>query len=130
MLLTLLLVTALVAQLSTASAVVKRIVTPVVDDGIVLNFALTIGYLQLAFYRDVLSQFGSQDFLTAGFPTQFYGNLLGIYSDELEHITFLNDALLAVSGTPTVELEYNFPVIDVQSSVALASVFAGFVTST
>ena len=126
---TLLLVTAFVAHLSFASRVAKRVFTPVVDDGIILNYALTIAYLQRALYRDGLAKFGRQDFLEAGYPDPFYDNLLEIYVDELTQATFLTDALLAASLQPTVELEYNFPMIDVQSYVTLASVFSGLGTS-
>ncbi len=127
MLLTLVLLIAI--HFAVSFALTKRVFTPVVDDGIILNYVLTIEYLQLALYRDTLAQFGRADFQAAGFPDPFYDSLLAIYSDELNQISVLSDALLAVSIPPTVSLEYIFPMMSFDSSVTLASVFSGLATS-
>ena len=123
--LTLLLVAILGACVCITSPLTKRVSAPAVDDGIVLNYALTLEYLQRAFYREGLAMFGREDFQLAGYPDPFYDNLLEIYLDELTHVTFLTGALLAAAIQPTVELEYAFPMMDVQSFVTLASVFEG-----
>ena len=126
---TLILVTALAARLYVSSPVIKPISTPAVDDGVILNYALSLEYLQRAFYRDGLAMFSRQDFQVAGYPDPFYDHLLEIYLDELTHVTFLTGALLAAAVQPTVELEYSFPMVNVQSFVTLASVFEGLGTS-
>ena len=127
--LTLILLTALAAHLCASSPFVKRISTPAVNDGVILNYALFLEYLQRAFYRDGLAMFSRQNFQAAGYPDPFYDNLLEIYLDELTHVTFLTGALLAAAIQPTVELDYRFPMVDVQAFVTLASVFEGLGTS-
>lgn len=117
------------ACLGASSPIVKRFFAPIVDDGIILNYALTIKYLEQAFYREGLAMFNRQDFHLAGYPDPFYDNLLEIYLDELTHVTILTGVLLAAAIQPTVELEYSFPMVDVQSFVTLASVFEGLGTS-
>ena len=74
--------------------------------------------------------FSRQDFNLAGYPDPFYDTLLEIYLDEMTHVTFLTGALLAAAIQPTVELEYSFPMVDVQSFVTLASVIENFGIST
>lgn len=123
MLFTLVLATVLGSHLCISSPVVKRVVEPVVDDGIILNYVLTLKYLERAFYRDGLAMFTRQDFNVAGYPDPFYDNLLETYLDELTHVTFLTGALLAADIQPVVELEYNFPMVDALSFVTLASFF-------
>ena len=116
-------VTVLVAQLCIASPIVIGPSSIAIDDGTVLNYLLTFKYLERAFYRDGLAIFSRQDFNIAGYPDPFYDNLLEIYFQELTHVAFLTGALLATPVQPTIELEYTFPMLDVQSFVALASVF-------
>ena len=74
---------------------------------------------------DALSNFTQADFIAAGFPDPFYANLMEIYFDEQTHVTFLSTALAAAGVTPTVELQYTFPVTDVMSFVTLSSVLEG-----
>lgn len=129
MLFALFLVTVLLVQLCISSPIVQRLSSITVDDGTILNYALTLEYLERAFYRDGLAMFSRQDFQLAGYPDLFYDNLLEIYLQELTHVTFLTGALLAAGVQPTVELEYSFPMVDAQSFVTLASVFESLGTS-
>ena len=101
----------------------KRISTPVVDDGIILNYALTLEHLKTAFYQYGLAMYGQGDFLSAGFEDPFYDTLLQIYLDGLTHVTFWTGALWAAGIEPTVELQYSFPVADPESFVTMAGVF-------
>lgn len=103
----------------------KRVSTPKVDDGIILNYALTLEYLERAFYREGLANFTKKDFVAAGFEDPFYANLQEIYFDEQTHVSFLDGALKAAKITPTVELQYTFPYTDVASYIGLSSVLEG-----
>ena len=121
--------TALVACLAIASPIEKRVMTPMVNDGIILNYALTLEYLERAFYRGGIANFTDADFVAAGFADPFYANLMEIYSDEKTHVAFLSGALEAAGVTPTVELEYAFPYTDPKSFITLSTVLEGVGTS-
>ena len=118
-------VASLAASLSFANPIDKRVSTPKVNDGIILNYALTLEYLERAFYRGALAKFTHQDFVQAGFEDPFYTNLQQIYYDEQTHVSFLSGALQAAKVTPTVELQYSFPYTDVASFITLSSVLEG-----
>lgn len=120
-----LLVTALAIGKASTSSLPKRVSAPLVDDGIILNFALTLEFLQRAFYEGALAQFTQADFVAAGLEDPFFANLQAIYFDERSHVEFLTFALLTAGIEPTSELEYEFPYTDVASFVGLASVIEG-----
>lgn len=113
------------ASLALATPIDKRVSTPKVDDGIILNYALTLEYLERAFYRGALEKFSEADFTAAGFPSPFYENLNTIYFDEQTHVSFISGALTTAGITPTVELQYKFPYTDVKSFLTLSSVLEG-----
>lgn len=120
---------ALVFGLTLASPinVEKRntVYAPTVDDGIILNYALTLEYLERKFYQEALQKFSRNDFKSAGFADPFYDNLLEIYEDEKTHVTVIDGALKAAKITPTNELVYDFGLTNVQSFVVLSSVLEG-----
>lgn len=103
-------------------AVVK---TPKVNDGIILNYALTLEFLERKFYAGALAKFSQKDFIDAGFPDPFYRNLKQIYFDEKTHVSFLVEALAEAKIVATKELVYKFPYTDVKSFITLASVLEG-----
>jgi len=113
----------LAASFSAAAPVERRLPTPTgITDITILNYALTLEYLERAFYRGGLATFSEADFVAAGFPDPFYANLKEVYSDEQTHVSFLAGALGAAA---TVELEYTFPYTDPKSFVGLSSVLEG-----
>lgn len=101
------------------------VTTPVVDDGIILNYALTLEYLERKFYQEGLAIFSKKDFQKAGFADPFYKNLKTIYFDEQTHVDFLAGALTAAGYTPTNELKYKFGFKTPREFVTLASVLEG-----
>jgi hypothetical protein len=48
----------------------------------ILNYALTLEYLERKFYQEGLANYTEQDFCNAGFSKSFYKNLVEIYEDE------------------------------------------------
>ncbi|KAI9813669.1 MAG: hypothetical protein M1827_003740 [Pycnora praestabilis] len=116
---------ALNAGFSVAGPIAKRVATPAVNDGIILNYALTLEYLERKFYQEGLANYTQADFVAAGFPDPFYGNLQEIYQEEQTHVAFLTTALEAAGIQPVEELTYKFGVSDVTSFVTLSSVLEG-----
>lgn len=92
---------------------------------IVLNYALTLEYLERKFYQDGLANYTQAQFVAAGFADPFYTNLKQIYYDEQTHVKFISGALEAANITPTNELQYTFGVTDPKSFVTLSSVLEG-----
>lgn len=91
-------------------------------DGFILNFALTLEYLQRAFFESGLANFTESDFANAGFEDTFYPNLQQVYFDEQSHVSFLHNTLVAANTQPTAALKYDLPYTDVSSFAALAAV--------
>ncbi|KAL2883670.1 hypothetical protein SGCOL_000815 [Colletotrichum sp. CLE4] len=90
----------------------------------ILNYALTLEYLERKFYEEGLANYTEADFCKyAGeVGEKFYKNLKTIYEDEKTHVDFLKGALGA-SAIP--EPTFDFPVSDADSFLALASVLEG-----
>lgn len=63
------------------------------SDAQILNYALTLEYLESTFYNQTLAKFSSKDFADAGLPDYFYGDLQEIAKDEATHVSFLSGAL-------------------------------------
>ncbi|KAL9035889.1 MAG: hypothetical protein Q9180_004611 [Flavoplaca navasiana] len=101
------------------------VTTPTVNDGIILNYALTLEYLERKFYMEGLANYTQADFVAAGFEDPFYENLKEIYFDEQVHVQYLSDALEAAGITPTNELVYSFGTTNPMQFVTLSSVLEG-----
>jgi hypothetical protein len=76
----------LAAGLTAAALVEQRDVAmdfnPPGGDVTILNYALTLEYLERKFYQEGLANYTQADFVAAGFPDPFYANLCEIYYDE------------------------------------------------
>lgn len=84
-------VLALEAVYSLASPVVKKANYDPLPGGDIdiLNYALTLEYLERKYYREGLANYTEADFLGAGFTQDFYKNFLVIRSDEEVRHQFL-----------------------------------------
>ncbi|KAJ7833999.1 ferritin-like domain-containing protein [Mycena leptocephala] len=86
-----------------------------VSDPQLLNFALTLEHLESAFYCQALACFSPSNFVAAGFPEW-------ISDHEDTHVNFLSTALTTAGAQAVSPCEYNFPITDVTSFVALSAV--------
>jgi len=96
-----------------------------VNDGFILNYALTLEHLEDTFYRTGLKKFTKKDFAKAGFDASFYENLLEVAYDERTHVAFLTGALKAAGVKPVEECTYNFGFTSPESFIATAAVLEG-----
>ncbi|KAF4962162.1 hypothetical protein FSARC_9736 [Fusarium sarcochroum] len=108
---------------SAAPAMEKR--ASQINDGVILNYALTLEHLEDNFYRQGLSNFTEKDFADAGYDSTFYKNIKKVSSDETAHVDFLTKGLKAAGVTPVKECTYSFGVTDVKSFLATASILEG-----
>lgn len=75
---------ALEASLAMAGPVVKKADYDPLPGGDIdiLNYALTLEYLERKFYREGLQKYSASDFQSAGCKEEFYENLVRIKEDE------------------------------------------------
>ncbi|KAG8668474.1 hypothetical protein FPOAC2_07761 [Fusarium poae] len=106
-----------------APAIQKR--ESAINDGVILNYALTLEHLENQFYLQGLSNFTEKDFADAGYDSTFYNNIKKVSSDETAHVDFLTKGLKAAGVTPVEKCTYSFGVTDVKSFLATASVLEG-----
>src|SRR5271154_2321586 len=80
----------------------------------ILNFALTLEYLESAFYNVK----GKEVSLTG--TAKSYATMFG--EQEAQHVTALTSAIKALGGTPVKKPQFVFPVSNEKTFLALASV--------
>ncbi|KAI1329069.1 ferritin-like domain-containing protein [Xylariaceae sp. FL0255] len=91
-------------------------------DTTILNYALTLEYLERRFYQEGVANYTEAEFCDAGLPQDVYANLMTIYYDEQQHVSFLSTAL----GKSAVhEATYSFPSTTASEFLALAAVLEG-----
>lgn len=64
-----------------------------IDDTDVLNYALTLEYLESNFYAGALNNFTQDDFINDGLPVWARGRFEQIAAHEKAHVVLLNNAL-------------------------------------
>lgn len=115
--------TAFAALAAAAPVVDKR--QSAINDGVILNYALTLEHLENAFYKEGLSKFSEADFDAAGVYPGFYNNLKEISFDEQTHVDFLTTALTAAGVVPVEACTYNFGAKDAATFLAIDNVLEG-----
>ncbi len=83
-------------------------------DAEILNFALTLEYLEAAFYTKKAAEVGLSG------QAKTYAKQFG--DEETAHVAALTAAIRALGGTPVKEPKFVFPVTSQASFLALASV--------
>jgi rubrerythrin len=73
------------ASVAIAGPVAKR---QAINDGIILNFALTLEFLEAQFYKEALANYTDADFTAAGFPG-VRDIITEVAADEQAHVDFL-----------------------------------------
>ena len=109
------------SALAFASPVRRATLTPV-D---ILNYALTLEHLEDTFYRTAVANFTAADFTAAGFDASVHSNILEVAADEANHVQFLTGVLQSLGAPAAKECTYSFPVTDVPSFLAVASILEG-----
>ncbi|RPA91837.1 hypothetical protein L873DRAFT_1818744 [Choiromyces venosus 120613-1] len=95
-----------------------------INDGIILNYALTLEHLENAYYTQGLKNFSSASSFSA-FPSTLFPTLQTVASDEKTHVQFLQSAL-AAAGIPAVKpCTYSFPVTTPEEFVCVSGVLEG-----
>ncbi|MDE3183954.1 MAG: ferritin-like domain-containing protein [Bacteroidota bacterium] len=85
----------------------------------VLNFALTLEYLESTFYINGLSASGL-------IPAQERPSFQDISDDEMAHVTFLQSTIQALGGTPVSKPTFDFTAGNGSMSGPLAGVFSNY----
>ncbi|KAJ4477146.1 ferritin-like domain-containing protein [Lentinula aciculospora] len=99
-----------------------RDTTSTIDDTVVLNYALTLEYLEAAFYSGALSNFSQDDFVNDGLPEWSRGRFEQIAAHEQAHVQLLSGAL---GANATQACNYSFPYTSPSSFTALSQLLEG-----
>ncbi|CRK16097.1 hypothetical protein BN1723_002270 [Verticillium longisporum] len=88
----------------------------------ILNYALTLEFLERKFYEQGLANYTKEELTGAGLDANLYENLQTIYSDEKTHVDFLAGAL----GDKAIpEPTFAFPSTDAKSFLGLSAILEG-----
>ncbi|GAA5881223.1 hypothetical protein JCM16303_004851 [Sporobolomyces ruberrimus] len=95
--------------------IAKRAEKP--NDVQILNYALTLEYLERGFYAEVIAKFSVADFQKAGYADYVRDSFVGLARQEAEHVDLLATALgdAAIKGC-----QFNYGLSSVKSAVATA----------
>ncbi|KAG8862912.1 hypothetical protein FRB96_000332 [Tulasnella sp. 330] len=110
------------AFLAIGSAFTAPLVKRGPTDVQILNYALTLEYLEDTFYSGALAKFDAAAFASAGFPSWVRERFEQISAHEAAHVAFLSGAL---GSSATAACNYSFPYTDPKSFAALSMVLEG-----
>ncbi|KAB5575589.1 ferritin-like domain-containing protein [Coniochaeta sp. 2T2.1] len=92
------------------------------NDFDILNFALTLEWLEATFYQEGFKKFPAADFQALGLSQAQITDLIGIGASEAAHVELLQSALAQNSIKPVEQCEYEFGFTDAKGMVATAIV--------
>lgn len=75
-------IASLVGVASASPLEARQAAANAITDAQILNYALTLEYLESTFYNQSLQKFSKSDFDAAGLPSYFYNDLKEIAYDE------------------------------------------------
>jgi hypothetical protein len=88
----------------------------------ILQFALTLEWLEATFYQQGFAKFPAADFLALGLEQNQIEDLLRIGKTEEEHVVLLQGAIAQAGVQPVQPCTYNFGFTDAAGMVATAAV--------
>ena len=89
---------------------------------LIQNSALTLEFLEAAFYQQGFAKFPESDFAALGLSPEDIKNLKDIGKTEDAHVSFLLSAIAATGQQPVAACTYDFKFTDAAGMVATASV--------
>ncbi|KAK4462164.1 protein rds1 [Cladorrhinum samala] len=92
------------------------------NDVDILQFALTLEWLEAAFYQQGFERFPASDFLALGLEQRQIDDLLKIGKTEEEHVVLLQSAIAQAGVQPVQPCTYNFGFTDAAGMVGTAAV--------
>ncbi|KAI5117338.1 hypothetical protein M0805_001943 [Coniferiporia weirii] len=119
--------TAVLAAASVCAAFpLKRTAAVEISDDIILNFALTLEHIEVAYYTSGLALFDEAAFEAAGLPSFARGRFVQISENEQTHARVLT---AAIGENATQPCNYSFPFTDPKAFAALSAVLESVGTS-
>ncbi|KAG9245234.1 ferritin-like domain-containing protein [Calycina marina] len=88
----------------------------------VLQFALTLEFLESAFYQQGFAKFADSDFAALGLDEEDLTNLKGVGATEDLHVDLLLSAIAATGQQPVAPCTYDFKFTDAAGMVATAAI--------
>ncbi|AEO62898.1 uncharacterized protein THITE_2084410 [Thermothielavioides terrestris NRRL 8126] len=88
----------------------------------ILQFALTLEWLEATFYQQGFAKFPATDFQALGLSQQEINDLLQVGETEQEHVILLQSAIAQAGVQPVQQCTYNFGFTDAAGMVATAAV--------
>jgi hypothetical protein len=88
----------------------------------ILQFALTLEWLEATFYQQGFAQFPADQFLALGLNQAQIDDLINIGKTEEAHVTLLQSAIAQAGVQPVQPCTYNFGFTDAAGMVAVAAV--------
>lgn len=86
------------------------------------NSALTLEFLETAFYQQGFAKFPDSDFAALGLTPDDITNIKSIGGTEQVHVTTLLSAIAGAGTAPVAPCEYNFGFTDAKGMIATAGV--------
>ncbi|EQB44420.1 Protein rds1 [Colletotrichum sp. SAR11_59] len=88
----------------------------------ILQFALTLEWLEGTFYQQGFQKFPAQDFMALGLSMEQVNDLQQVGATELSHVSLLQSAIAQAGTQPVQPCQYNFGFTDAAGMVKTAAV--------
>ncbi|EMR63667.1 hypothetical protein MGN70_002128 [Eutypa lata] len=88
----------------------------------ILQFALTLEWLEATFYQQGFAMFGDDQFAALGLNEVQLADLKGVGTSEFTHVSVLQSAIAQAGTQPVQPCTYNFGFTDAAGMVATASI--------